>query len=125
MRFIWATRGRTWGTRFLQNGGVAHPLAVYELAFAGTDDSSDVFRHVDDMVALRLRDPEGRCDEAGRVILHEFVLFSPESRTIEAFEDAVTLVWPHVDADFARIWNTPGPTLAVDAISNDDSETTA
>ncbi|WP_286345273.1 hypothetical protein [Frondihabitans sucicola] len=122
---IWATRGRTWGTRFLLDGGVARPLAIYESAFAGTDDSSDVFRHIDDMVALRLRDPEGRRDEAGRIILHEFVILAPDSTAITTADEAVARVWPQVDAEFARIWDASSATLPEGATSSDESETTA
>ncbi len=32
--FIWATRGRTWGFRFLRKGGYEDPLGVYEDAFS-------------------------------------------------------------------------------------------
>lgn len=125
MRLIWATRGRTWGMRFLRDGGVAHPLAVYESAFAGTDDSSDVFRHVNNMVALRLQDPEGRRDEAGRIILHEFVILAPDSTSIGTFQEAIARVWPNVDAEFARIWNTPNHIVPAGATSGAESETTA
>lgn len=117
MRFIWAARGRTWGTRFLRDGGVAHPLAIYESAFAGTDDSSDVFRRLDDTVALRLEDPKGRCDEAGRIILHEFVILDPDSTTIATADEAMARVWPQVDAEFARIWDAPSATLPERAAS--------
>ena len=30
---IWATRGRTWGFRFLLDAGLSDPLADYERAF--------------------------------------------------------------------------------------------
>ena len=33
-RFIWATRGRTWGFRFLRRGGLEDPLGVYEATFS-------------------------------------------------------------------------------------------
>lgn len=124
MRFLWAARGRTWGTRFLRDGGVAHPLAIYESAFAGIDDSPDVFRRVDDMVALRLRDPKGRCDEAGRIILHEFVILAPDSTTIATADEAVARVWPQVDAEFTLIWDAPSATLPEGVASTAESETT-
>ena len=34
MSLIWATRGRTWGFRFLRDGGFPDPLPVYDLAFS-------------------------------------------------------------------------------------------
>ena len=33
-RLIWATRGRSWGFRFLLNAGLPDPLADYERSFA-------------------------------------------------------------------------------------------
>lgn len=92
MKLIWATRGRTWGYRFLLEGGCDDPLPVYDQAFATIGDQDEVCRRSGDTVALRFPDPEGRRDDAGRVIGHDFVVFrpartsSPPSRT-----DAV---WP-------------------------------
>ena len=37
MTLIWATRGRTWGFRFLRDGGLEDPLDTYEEAFAGIE----------------------------------------------------------------------------------------
>ena len=64
MRFIWATRGKDWGFKFLRDGGFSDPLPIYEAAFEGTDPS---------LSTLRFDDPEGRTDRAGRVIEHDFV----------------------------------------------------
>lgn len=87
MRFIWATRGRDWGFKFLRDGGFSDPLPIYEAAFAGTDSS---------LTALRFDDPEGRTDRAGRVIEHDFVLFdAPKAPSPE-------YVWPLVADEFAR-----------------------
>ena len=38
--FIWATRGRTWGFRFLRTAGRVDPLKLYEAAFRGDLDSA-------------------------------------------------------------------------------------
>ena len=46
MSLIWATRGRTWGFRFLRNGGFEDPLAVYDDAFSGVGDQPEAWRRV-------------------------------------------------------------------------------
>ncbi|OFL93737.1 hypothetical protein HMPREF2734_00840 [Corynebacterium sp. HMSC055D05] len=89
MRFIWATRGRDWGFKFLRDGGFSDPLPIYEAAFAGTDPS---------LTALRFDDPEGRTDRAGRVIEHDFVfLDAPAPHSQEA-------VWQLVAGEYARLY---------------------
>ena len=47
MRFIWATRGRDWGFKFLRDGGFSDPLPIYEAAFEGTDPSLSTLRFDD------------------------------------------------------------------------------
>ena len=87
MRFIWASRGRNWGFRFLRDGGFSDPLPIYEAAFDGTDPT---------LSALRFDDPEGRTDRAGRVIEHDFVFFdAPAAHSREE-------VWPLVMHEYAR-----------------------
>ncbi len=89
MRFIWATRGRDWGFRFLRDGGFSDPLPIYEAAFEETDPS---------LSTLRFDDPEGRTDRAGRVIEHDFVfLDAPAAHFQEE-------VWPLVAEEYARIY---------------------
>ena len=116
MRLIWATRGRTWGFRFLHDGGFEDPLPVYEAAFSGFDDKSEAWRRVaetvarPEMVALRFPDPSGRRDQAGRVIPHDFVLLRPLADEIGSVEDGRRLVWPLVADEFTRIWELPKPT---------------
>ncbi len=44
MKIIWATRGKTWGYKFLLDGQFADPLPVYERAFSGAEDEPEVFR---------------------------------------------------------------------------------
>ncbi len=51
MNLIWATRGRSWGFRFLLDGGYSDPLPVYEKAFAGAEGESTLCRRVDAHVA--------------------------------------------------------------------------
>jgi hypothetical protein len=105
---IWATRGRSWGFRFIRTAGLRDPLPVYESAFAGLDDSPDVFRAGAETVALRFSDPQGRQDRAGRVIPHEFVVFKPLADDIHNLEDGIRVVWPLVEDEFAEIWDQAG-----------------
>lgn len=105
MRFIWATRGRTWGFRFLHTGGFSDPLPVYDRAFASVPDEPAALVHGDDVVALRFPDPLGRKDAAGRVIPHEFVMFRPLTDEIQSIEDGLQLVWPLVADEFGRVWD--------------------
>lgn len=87
MRFIWATRGHDWGFTFINDGGLADPLPTYEAAFSGADPT---------LTALRLPDPEGRTDRAGRRIEHDFVLFDPEDATDPG------AIWQQVAEEYAR-----------------------
>jgi hypothetical protein len=107
--FIWATRGRTWGFRFLRRGGFDDPLEAYERAFAGMGDASEAWVRLGDRVALRFADPEARQDVAGRVIPHEFVLYGPWALGIDSLEDGVARIWPEVAEEFARVWDQPAP----------------
>ena len=111
MRFIWVARGRTWGFRFLSNGGFADPLPVYERVFSGVGEDAAVCLRVGDDVALRFEDPEGRRDRAGRVISHEFVVFGPLDETIETVDDGLRMVWraPAVSERYAQVWDKAAP----------------
>jgi hypothetical protein len=103
---IWATRGRTWGFRFLRDGGFADPLPEYDAAFAGAGDEPAVCRRAaDGRVALRLPDPRKRTDRAGRVITHEFVVFPPLADSIRSVDDGLRLVWPLVAEDYDTVWD--------------------
>ena len=112
MNIIWATRGRTWGFRFLRDGGFPDPLVEYDAVFSGIEDEPEVCRRVGEKVALRFPDPEGRQDVAGRVIPHEFVAFGPLAEGIDSVEDGLRLVWPLVADEFARVWELPKPPSA-------------
>ena len=83
MTLIWATRGRTWGFRFLRDGGFADPLPKYDAAFAGIGVGPTAYQRVGTTVAVRFPDPHGRKDSAGRLIPHELVVFAPLSNQIE------------------------------------------
>jgi hypothetical protein len=111
MSLIWATRGRTWGFRFLLDGGFEDPLLEYDAVFSGAGDGPEVCHRSGEKVALRFPDPLGRKDVAGRVIPHEFVVFGPSADGIDSVEDGLRLVWrqPQVADEFARVWELPKP----------------
>ncbi|WP_156759165.1 hypothetical protein [Microbacterium karelineae] len=104
MNLIWATRGRRWGFRFLRDGGHADPLPVYERAFADAGDDEAVCVRAGDAIALRFPDPEGRRDDAGRVIPHEFVILDPPG-DIATVAEGIRVVWPLVSDVYARVWD--------------------
>ncbi|TQM61726.1 hypothetical protein FBY41_1739 [Humibacillus xanthopallidus] len=107
---IWATRGRSWGFRFLLDGGLSDPLLAYERAFANLEDEPTTCRRTAHKVALRFPDPLGRTDAAGRVIPHEFVVLGDLAKEIQSVEDGLQQVWPHVAGTYARIWYCLGST---------------
>lgn len=106
MTLIWATRGRTWGFRFLRDGGLADPLPVYERAFADAAGGREFFSRDGDSVALRFVDPEGRSDRSGRPISHDFVVQSPLADEIHSLEDGRRLIWPLVADQYDGVWIT-------------------
>ena len=105
MNFIWATRGRTWGFRFLRTGDLPDPFDVYETAFAGTEDAIDAFYKRGATLAVRFADPEGRRDRAGRVIPHEFVILAPEAARFDTAEEARAALWDAVAEQYATLWD--------------------
>jgi hypothetical protein len=110
--FIWATRGKNWGFRFMRTAGQSNPLEIYEAAFSGVEDAMEAFRASGETVAFRFPDPEKRRDSAGRVIPHEFVLFPPLPGRVSSVEDGFHMVWPLVKDDFARDWEQPRPRIS-------------
>jgi hypothetical protein len=109
LNFIWATRGRTWGFRFLRDGGFADPLPVYRSAFSEVVDQPEVCRAIGDIVAVRFADPGGRCDDSGRLISHDFVIVGPDVPHVPSVAAGRTLMWPTVAADYDRIWDRERP----------------
>lgn len=106
MTLIWATRGRTWGFRFLRDGGLADPLPTYDNSFAGISAGPRAYLRVGTTVAVRFPDPYGRRDSAGRIIPHELVLFSPLSHQIETVDDAMEKVWPLLADEYGSVWDS-------------------
>ena len=109
LKLIWATRGRTWGFRFLRDGGFKDPLPQYELAFEGSEAEPTLILRNHRTVALRFPDPKGRTDSSGRVIPHEFVIFEPEASRIGSFEEAFQMAWNAVAKEFEQVWNDELP----------------
>lgn len=108
MSLIWATRGRTWGFRFLRKGGFDDPLPPYDAAFADIGAGPNAFRRIGATVAVRFTDPSGRKDSAGRPIQHELVVLPPLSNEIGSVADALEQVWPLIAAEYEELWDS-GP----------------
>lgn len=114
MNLVWATRGRSWGFRFLRDGGFPDPLPIYDHAFAGTEGEPRTYKRVGTLVALRFADPDGRSDEAGRVIPHDIVVPSPLADEIRSVDDGQRIVWPLIADAFGSLWNLERPPSASD-----------
>lgn len=112
MSFIWATRGRIWGFRFLRRGGRTDPLRDYEDAFSNAGEQPELCYRNGDRVALRFLDPGHRKDRAGRVIPHEFVLDGDLAAAVTSVEKGMQLVWPLVSAEYEQIWQQERPPAA-------------
>ncbi len=111
---IWATRGRSWGFRFLLDGGLSDPLLEYERVFADLEDDPKACSQTAGKVALRFPDPLARRDAAGRVIPHDFVVSGDAARDVQSVEDGLKQVWPLVEAAYARVWDVEGPPTTAD-----------
>lgn len=108
-QLIWATRGRSWGFRFLLDGGLADPLSAYERQFAHLGDAPTIWHRDADAVALRFSDPAGRRDASGRLIPHEFVVLGHLAERVSSVEAGRELVWPLVSEVYAAIWDAGQP----------------
>ncbi|MGO1591309.1 hypothetical protein [Ancrocorticia sp.] len=109
VELLWATRGYTWGSRFLLNGGYSHPLSVYEEAFNGVEEEPSVYQHGSNGQALRFPDPLGRQDKAGRIIYHDFVIPDSIAQGISSAEVAVDRIWPLVADIYGAVWDGDAP----------------
>lgn len=109
MTFIWVARGRSWGFQFLRRGGFPDPLLIYEAVFDQLDLGNEGYQRVGMRGALRLADPEGRSDRAGRPIAHDFVLLDDTASRVRSVGDGLRELWPQVRDEYARIWELPRP----------------
>lgn len=109
MILLWLTRGRTWGFRFLRRGESLDPIPEYDSAFAGLKDEKEGCLRVGDRVALRLLDPLGRQDAAGRTIPHDFVLTGDLANQVTTVADGIRAVWPLVESDYLDVYDTDTP----------------
>ena len=109
--FIWATRGRDWGFRFLRTGGLSDPLPTYEAAFVEIADVPEGWCRTGETVAVRFPDPQQRCDASGRVIPHDFVLFGRWAEGVDSVESGRQRIWDEVSDEFEVVWDreTPPP----------------
>lgn len=105
MTLIWATRGRSWGFRFLLDGGYSDPLPVYELAFVGIQDMTAGVSQTGSGMALRFPDPLARRDDSGRVIPHDIVVPLSLSRDITSVDMGVQMIWPLISDIYDQVWN--------------------
>ena len=106
---IWLTRGRTWGFRFLLDGGLADPLITYEDAIGELGDETYGIVQRNGCTALRFGDPESRRDASGRLIPHDFVVTGEIGATIASVDDFIDRVWPLVAGAYASVWQTAQP----------------
>ncbi|KAB7740315.1 hypothetical protein GA707_19345 [Nostocoides sp. F2B08] len=106
IQLIWATRGRTWGFRFLLDGGWRDPLAEYERAFSEASDRRIAWHRTGGTVAVRFPDPQGRRDASGRVIPHEFVAIGDLATHVNSVAEGIQQIWPLVEHAYARVWNS-------------------
>lgn len=115
-RLIWATRGHSWGFRFLLTAGLRDPLPTYEHGFAGLGEDPDGFRWTGDTIALRFPDPLGRRDAAGRSIPHDLLLLGVRPNDgIESPEDCQRRLWALIAHDYARVYDLPQAPASGDA----------
>lgn len=114
VRLIWATRGRSWGFRFLLDGELSDPLPTYERSFANLEHEPAAWRRTVGEVALRFPDPLARRDAAGRIIPHEFVVIGNFADEIGSVEDGLQRVWPLVAEAYARVWDAESPPVTSD-----------
>ncbi len=112
MNLIWATRGRSWGFRFLLNAGYPDPLSPYERAFLDMEGEVAGYRRAGEQVALRFPDPLNRKDTAGRVIPHNFVVLPPLAQAINSVDDGLEKVWPLVQGIYEQLWEAKEPPSA-------------
>lgn len=113
MNLIWATRGKSWGFRFLLDGGYHDPLPAYERAFADLQSQRVACRRLGEQVALRFPDPQNRRDDAGRVIPHDFVVMGPWADEVNSVDDGREKIWLRVAEVYDQVWDAASaPSMA-------------
>ncbi len=107
VNMIWLTRGKDWGFRFLASGsGGSDPLLAYEDVFdSHTDEATFCYQVSGGRVALRLLDPLGRKDRAGRDIAHDFVVFGDLASQVRNIDDGLRILWPMVSEKYEEVWD--------------------
>jgi hypothetical protein len=113
VNLIWATRGKSWGFRFLLDGGYHDPLPAYERAFADLQSQRVACRRLGEQVALRFPDPQNRRDDAGRVIPHDFVVMGPWADEVNSVDDGREKIWLRVAEVYDQVWDAASaPSMA-------------
>jgi len=110
---LWSSRGKDWGFRILQRPTTFECdwLDVHKEVFGNSKDDEGFYLRTQvrigliekKCVGIRFLDPELRCDSAGRVIPHEFIVFGQSSLALEDNTDWVHL-WPVVSEDYAILY---------------------
>lgn len=109
MSLLWATRGRVWGFRFIRTAGLSDPLPTYEKAFSGTEDDLEIWRRLGNTVAARLLDPEGRKDQSGRPIFHDFVVEGDTAEGLNSTHEGRQRLWSLVAEEYECIYDSRTP----------------
>lgn len=118
---IWATRGHSWGFRFLLRGGLADPLLEYERVIGQLSEEPEAWGSFSGKVGVRLRDPDGRKDASGRPIPHQFVVSDDLAPSISSLEDAKSRLWPLVADVYAEVWLSGQPPASEDVEAHLDA----
>lgn len=110
---LWSSRGKDWGFRILQHPNFEYEwLDVYKEVFANSKDDERFYKRTqvkigltkkEECVGIRFLDPELRCDSAGRIIPHEFIVFGQSSLALKDHTDWVQL-WPIISEKYAKLY---------------------
>lgn len=107
---LWATRGYSWGFRFLRQNIVGDPLPLYEGAFSLSQGEDECFHRFEGGVAIRFVDPEGRKDRSGREIVHDFVLDGAAVGRAASYDEVRDTVWKEVQEEYEALWESTADT---------------
>lgn len=105
--FIHASRLKTKGFKFYQQGGLSDSLAEYTKAFGHDASGSETFKRYGDnneKIAASFLDPDGRRDTAGRVIPHEIVIPKSMANGINNLDDVKKKIWPLLSEEYGRLY---------------------